>query len=191
MDERTFAIDGWMSNIEIEWLYEKAVELPFGELVVELGSWKGRSTSALYTACKDKNTVIAIDTWLGQNGLRFADHHEVLKGDIFLEFLDNMKAMDFDPKWYNKWENINPISPCYLRMDSKDAFQIFDDESITFFFDDGDHAIVGETMDNFLPKLKSGGIYCGHDWYYHKIQEDVTSRGHSPQVIDNIWWFIK
>ena len=49
-----------MTEAELQWLTERAAE---ASSVVEIGSWKGRSTAALLSGCK--GTVTAVDHFLG------------------------------------------------------------------------------------------------------------------------------
>ena len=48
-------IDGWMSLLELLFLYERAKEM---DTIVELGSYKGRSTYALCSGCNGIVTTI-------------------------------------------------------------------------------------------------------------------------------------
>jgi hypothetical protein len=59
------AIDGWMSEREVAWLAHMAAQ---HHRIVELGSWKGRSTRAL--GDNTPGTVWAVDTWAGSPTLR-------------------------------------------------------------------------------------------------------------------------
>jgi hypothetical protein len=50
-------------------------------------------------------------------------------------------------------------------MSSFEAHKLFKDNSIDFLFIDGDHLYNGfySDLENFWPKIKIGGIICGHD----------------------------
>lgn len=54
-----------------------------------------------------------------------------------------------------------------LRMDSAEAAGQFADKSLDFVYIDGDHSVQGCTRDilAWAPKVKSGGILAGHDYY--------------------------
>ena len=58
-----------------------------------------------------------------------------------------------------------------LKMFSDDAASLIEDESLDFIFIDGLHTYDQLTKDcnNFYSKVKSGGIFSGHD--YHVIAE--------------------
>ena len=79
----TNEIDGWMSPAELNWLHETAKEMGS---VVEVGSWKGRSTAALLGGCPGK--VIAVDTFKGTKG--DAGHEEADVVDIHAVFMANV-----------------------------------------------------------------------------------------------------
>lgn len=58
-------IEGWMTDEELEWLRETAQGM---KRVVEIGSWKGRSTQALLAA--EPQQVVAVDYWPGYRGVK-------------------------------------------------------------------------------------------------------------------------
>jgi predicted O-methyltransferase YrrM len=59
----TSEIDGWLSDSEGELLYKLAKNVPRGQAIVELGSWKGKSTVWLAkgTEAGQGNKVYSID----------------------------------------------------------------------------------------------------------------------------------
>jgi hypothetical protein len=139
----TIEIDGWMMLDELHHLYNWASNC---DSVVEIGSWKGRSTHALCSACK--GTVYAVDHFLGSEDLRDNVHAEAKRNDISEIFRNNMK--DFN--------NLEVI-----KMSSEDAASLFPNKSIDMVFIDGCHTYdaVKNDVSNWLPKCKK--IICGHD----------------------------
>jgi len=81
-------IEGWMFDYELEWLYQRAKEM---RSIVELGSWKGRSTHALLSGCP--GPVYAVDMWQGS-----ASEKHLLDmaqaEDVFATFTRNMRGFD-------------------------------------------------------------------------------------------------
>ena len=67
MRQLTSEIDGWLSDSEGELLYRLAKEVPSGQAIVELGSWKGKSTVWLAkgTEAGQRNKVYSIDSHSG------------------------------------------------------------------------------------------------------------------------------
>jgi len=60
-------IDGWLSDSEGELLYKLAKSVPSGQAIVEIGSWKGKSTVWLAKGAEagQKNKVHSIDPHSG------------------------------------------------------------------------------------------------------------------------------
>jgi predicted O-methyltransferase YrrM len=73
MDAVASPIQGWMELDELEWLQATASQM---NTVVEIGSFKGRSTIALLNGCK--GIVFSIDPWDGGD-------------DVYAEYIYNTK----------------------------------------------------------------------------------------------------
>ena len=136
--------------------------------IVEVGSWKGMTTSVLAKTVKDYNgSVYAIDHWKGQ---QFAPHHirQTEKVDVLTVFRDNMQILGLD--------NVYPfVSP------SLKAVDLFKDDSLDMIFIDADHIyeFVKKDIQLWYPKVKKGGILCGHD-----CELKYTDAGSYISVID-------
>jgi hypothetical protein len=142
-------IEGWMSPTELQWLYERAKEM---QNVVEVGSWKGRSTHALLSGCK--GTVHAVDHFKGSLTERQTTHLEALVENVYTQFLANV----------GHFKNLKVIAE-----DSAIAASQFADRSVDMVFLDGDHSRSGCLADikAWLPKTRL--LLCGHD----RTQEGV------------------
>jgi predicted O-methyltransferase YrrM len=137
-------------------------------VVGEIGSWKGMSTSVLAKAVKNwKGKVYAIDHWKGSENV--PEHKQASINDMFSLFRNNMKTLGV----------MDIIHP--LVMDSVEASDIFKDNSLDLLFIDADHRYfyVKRDIEIWLPKVKSGGIICGHD-----CEEKYTKFGEFKNEID-------
>jgi len=124
-----------------------------GSLVIEVGSWKGHSSWVLGRLAKERNgKVICVDHWKGSLTVQ---HHidEVEKYDILSIFRNNMRLMGFSDYVYT------------MAMDSMTAASILSDSIADMIFIDADHrySSVYQDITAWYPKLKTGGIFSGHD----------------------------
>jgi hypothetical protein len=85
-----------------------------------------------------------------------------------------------------------------LKMDSVEAAQYVEDDSLDFCFIDGDHSYVGTKRDikAWLPKVKVGGWICGHDYDNQNTLGDVKGAvdeifGNDIILSHNTTWFHK
>ena len=60
-------VDGWMSPDQAERLYRAALSTRPGDQIVEIGSFRGRSTIVLASAANAEATVVAIDPHAGND----------------------------------------------------------------------------------------------------------------------------
>lgn len=120
--------------------------------IVEIGCWTGLSTLLLANAVdKFNGKVTAIDWFQGSENtnLDFAGKYFNIKA-IFNE---NIKQFPFGKR----------IS--VIDAKSEDACKSFADESLDVVFLDADHRYIHikKDIEIWLPKLKKGGLLCGHD----------------------------
>ena len=156
MDHFYKNIQGWF---DYEELYTKIInDLLNNTHIVEIGAWKGSSTAYLAVEIINSGKSIkldVIDTWKGSGDEPgHMTDPDIIKynGDIFPLFMDNI---------YSVKHIINPIQSF-----SSDACKNYTDKSLDFIFLDASHSYesVKEDINNWLPKVKNGGVFAGHDW---------------------------
>jgi len=136
--------------ITLEILAERVTEK--NTIFVEIGSWKGHSASIIGRVARNMGGhLYCVDHWNGCEGT--SSFHISHEQDIYSIFEHNMKVLHL-------WDCIIP-----LRMESLKAYKQFDDNSIDFLFIDADHRYTPFLSDlkAWYPKVKDGGIICGHD----------------------------
>lgn len=177
--ERASKIDGWMSEEELLWLATQAADK---RDILEIGSWRGRSTRAL---CDNTiGSVTVIDTFLG--AANTAEINVIKEsGDfdlIYNEFKENMKD-----KISGKNANCS-----ILRMLSENGMALLYKHQAKFdmIFIDGDHSFKAVKHDVLmgLLLLKQGGLLCGHDWPFVKGgAEDALKKYNIESPVGSIW----
>jgi len=150
--ERIFMIQTHMTVEERMELLNKALGLPQGFTVCEIGSYLGASTYVLgAAACINKGRIFAIDTW--DNEAMGAE----AKVDTFSEFLNNI---------YEFRDVIQPI-----RGWSRDVADRIPD-GLDMVFIDGDHSYEAVLSDLllYIPKLRRGGLIVMHDYTFDSVK---------------------
>ena len=132
-------------------LYSWAVEsFPSGSHFLEIGSWKGRSASYMGVALHNSGKDIkfdCVDTWDDISPM-----HNITGEELLRQFTENTAPVK---------HRINPV-----RAYSVDAASYYADNSIDFLFLDADHRYdkVIREMQAWIPKVKKGGVFAGHDY---------------------------
>lgn len=143
-------VEGWITDKEGELLYHLAKNCKGNGKIVEIGSWKGKSSILLAHGSKSGNNVsiYAIDPHTG------SPEHKETHGEVwtFEEFKKNIKNAKVE-------DIINPIVKT-----SEEAAKNFN-EPIEFIFIDGNHDYeqVKSDFKLWFPKVIDGGIIAFHD----------------------------
>lgn len=164
--------DGWMTQMELAFL-KKAAES--SENVVEVGSWKGRSTKALLEGCK--GTVTAVDHFQGSDDYRDSTLSIARAEPIYDIFMKNV----------GRYPNL-----VTLKMGSDEAAEQIPEQSVDMVFIDSDHRYeqVKAEIDRWLPKVRPGGILCGHDYAdgWPGVRRAVEESFGIAHVVETIWF---
>ncbi len=148
-------IHGWF---DYEVFYKYLAELlPDGARFVEVGCWLGRSIAAMHEFSEKagkKFEIHVVDKFIGDLNSPSEVYAAILKahnGNVEEHFRGNMKALGLEP-------NI-------IAADSATAAGAFTDGSVDCAFIDADHSAeaVAKDIAAWLPKIKPGGVLCGHD----------------------------
>src|SRR3954468_5781695 len=87
-------IDGWFSEDEGRW-YARFARALKGGTFVEVGSWKGRSTSFIGRICNANHTrLVCVDHWGGSRDVLASRYEAALEvEDVQQTFRDNMRGL--------------------------------------------------------------------------------------------------
>lgn len=150
--------DGFMSFQELEWLGTRASE---SQVVIEVGSWHGRSSRAIADNLPEGAKLYCVDHWDGSAVERDTNHASARlnEGDhAFMEFCDNMA------------DHIEDGTVIPIRMSSKNAAAWFTKHNIKadFLFIDAGHMYedVKEDLNLWHPLVVENGIISGHDYWH-------------------------
>jgi predicted O-methyltransferase YrrM len=138
-------IGGFLMQEEAQWLFNAASGVPDGSNLVEIGSYKGRSTCSLALACRGSNRrVFAIDPFDGGPDLP--------KADSLPEFEQNVKRCGVSGQ-------VKPIVGVSVEV-AKSW-----NKPIQLLFVDGSHKYEDVLADfaGFFPHVVPGGIVAFHD----------------------------
>ena len=162
-------------------VYKRIIEsAPKGGHIVEVGAWKGASTSYLAVEAQHKKLRIdVVDTWSGSQ--EHKDMSDIRENSLFGTFIDNLRPV------------INLINP--IRTDSVSASKMYADESLDAVFIDADHRYQSVKADilAWMPKVKKGGILAGHDYalVHNGVIRAVDELVEAPEIIRDCWLKVK
>ncbi len=146
-------IDGFFSEEEGRW-YARFARALQGGIFVEVGSWKGRSTSFIGPICNaNKTRLVCVDHFRGSHDMLASRYHAALAvEDIEQTFRANMRALAIEVE--------------LLAEPSAVAARRFLGGSVDRVFLDGGHDSASVTEDLALwgERVQSAGIIAGHDY---------------------------
>lgn len=164
-------IEGWLSKEEARLLFETAKRIPDNGVIVEIGSWKGKSTIFLATGSRTSGRakIYAIDPHRGDYTNRSVKSKLVSSLGDFKNNINNAQVDDL----------IVPVA-----KKSEDAAKGWN-KKINLLFIDGLHDYESVKKDYLLwsKYLVPGGrimfhdAYCGHEGVARLVQECVVQNG--------------
>jgi len=180
-------VDGWFNFRD---LYDNVIrEARPGDVMVEIGSWYGRSAAYLAVEIANSGKQIdfyCVDTWTGSVDLPWMATHLATRGNsAFPFFRENMERGGV-------WNLVKTI-----KQPSAEAAKSFDDESVDFVMVDGSHdyTSVRDDVRAWLSKLKPNGLMAGDDAAWPGVLIGVHESIPSSEINitnngDN-WWYRK
>lgn len=144
------------------------------KVVIEVGSWLGKSTRHIAGLLPKNGKVYAVDHWQGsfehQPG---HDEHGKNLSQIYDQFLSNVIHAKLTDK-------IIPI-----RMPSLVAEKHLSDVTPDLIYIDASHEYesVYQDLCAWYPHVKGHGILCGDDWAYSEVQKAVEKFAEENHLI--------
>lgn len=164
------SIRGWMSPSELLWLAQQATS---HNLIVEFGSFCGRSTRALADNCKGR--VWAVDPWAGFYPNEAGRQMDGVNTYVYPEFCRNLA------------DHIKSGRVVPYRGFSQ-SFRL--PYQVDMVFIDGDHRYetVLKDIDKAFELVRPGGIIAGHDYYWDGVRQAVSEKVGKVDTEETIWY---
>lgn len=184
-------IEGWFDFMEI---YDKAVtRAQDGAVFVEIGSWMGKSACYLAELIRKSGKKISftcVDIW-DDNWTDAAFWAQICKAREAGKTLMQMFRDNLDR--YGVGEYVKSI-----KSDSSEGAKFFEDGTVDMVFIDASHEYeyVKRDLEAWWPKVKPGGIFAGHDFFYapgvrQAVEEFFRSKGREFRTINQSWYVEK
>jgi len=177
-------IDGWFSEDEGRW-YARFARALVGGVFVEVGSWKGRSTSFIGRICNGNGTrLVCVDHFSGSRDTLAPRYEAALAvEDVESIFRTNMRTLGITVEVV--------VAPSVVAADR------FAAGSVDRVFLDASHdgASVAEDLEAWSERLRPGGVLAGHDYSFKHpelcaaVDAFASARGLAVQRGPrDIWW---
>lgn len=171
-------VPGWFNCPE---LYSDMVNTATdGAVFVEIGCWKGKSSSYMAEKIQlsgKKITFNCVDTWKGTT----TESHHQKDPDVV-----NDRLMEVFHS------NMSPFAGLYraIRTTSLEAAEMFANNSLDFVYIDASHEYqdVKNDITAWLPKVKSGGTIAGDDYNSHNVKRAVNELLSNVKELNRFTW---
>ncbi len=175
--KNALATEGWMKPAELKWLAKQASKM---HSIVEVGSWMGRSTTAMADNMEGSGKIIAVDTWRG------SEEHESYLADKTPDHVYEIFCKNLKPHI-----DSGRVSP--LRLPSVEAARKLQAEGnggfdMVFIDAAHDYESVKADIQAWKALVKPRGLLCGHDWGHPPIVLAVRELLGSPPSSSTIWY---
>jgi predicted O-methyltransferase YrrM len=182
----------------------------------EQGQWDSKKWISAPGLCdlvthlfQQQETIVGLEIgvasgWTMNHFLQNLSNLQLTGIDPYVGYMDgNIKIAQemLDAQYLAAQDNISDFAPRgkILRGYSQDFVNSFEDKSLDYIFIDGDHSYEGALRDCelFFPKIKSNGIFAGHDWSFDGVRKAINEfkdKNGSPNiriVKEDVWYWIK
>lgn len=172
MPKSALAIEGFTKESELEFLAAVAATMAAGVVVVEVGSWKGRSTVAIAAGLAGIPGVqlVTVDTFMG----------------------DPVWGEQPDPSTVRQEFDENTSYIPFLKVIQAPSVQAaaqLPDGSVEWVFIDAlhDYRSVRTDIAAWAPKVRTGGLISGHDYGRAGVTDAVESVFRDVQISGSVW----
>jgi predicted O-methyltransferase YrrM len=157
-------VPGWLGDGDVNVLYRLARTVPPGGTIVEIGSMHGKSACSIASVATDA-LIYCFDFWPG---------NDIIASDEIIR----LNTIERFTEYTSRYPNIIPNKV------SSNLDYGWDKPQIDMFFIDAAHTnpTDWESIEYWLPHIKSGGVICGHDYY--TVERSGTC--HYPDIIENV-----
>ena len=183
-------------------IFEKLINQLKPRIIIEVGSWKGRTATHMASLLKKQNrdaAIICVDTWLG--GI---EHFTNLKNhkawginkykkhgypNLYYQFLSNVMRTGMQD-YIVPLPTTSNIGAQWLKLNKVKADLIFIDAS-------HEEEDVYQDLSNYWDLLKDGGVIFGDDWHSQwygvicAVNRFAKDKNLSPRLKKDIWLFQK
>jgi GR25 family glycosyltransferase involved in LPS biosynthesis len=176
-------IEGWFDSPQANIYAEMVRTAKAGSHFVEIGAWKGKSTSFMAVEIINSGKQIkfdVVDTFKG------SDEHKnlpcIVNGTLYQEYLSNIEPVK---------DYVNTVVG-----DSSKIAELYANDSLDFVFIDGDHSYEGVRRDilSWFTKVKPGGFICGNDIFqknFDGISQAVSEFFDNVGIYQHNWIYKK
>lgn len=165
MLELARAVEGWMSDDELAWLFGRAARVPPGGRWVEVGVWKGRSAVAVACGLPPGCRLALADHFRGSPSELATGHKQAAEPGlpVFREFAATLAGIV---------SRRPDLAVEVYVADSAVAAAGLGPASCDAVFIDGDHeaAAVARDLEAWARCLVPGGLLAGHDYNYPGVR---------------------
>jgi Methyltransferase domain len=190
---------------ELRVLRQLCAAVPMGGHVVEVGSHIGGCTMVMAEAADPSVTIHAMEhRWKleladkKQNMFVIWEHERVFRATFDLDAHWHTGNLAYATQLLAPWPNVRLI-PAEVPYDCQDWQQPID-----LMFEDSTHKNpqLRDTLDFFLPFVRSGGVIAGHDYHnpaYPDVKTETARLAHKlgAKLVTasdkrcGVWWLIK
>lgn len=167
-------------------LLDKIKQLGDNIVGCEVGVWKAENLCQILESCSNISKMYAIDQYKPyQDWCGYIDESWI--NGIKQKAQENLKSIEQSTK------------VLFLELSSVDAVENISDGGLDFIFIDGDHSYekAYEDFCNYYPKVKSGGLFSGHDYSLDGVnkalRQFLSENGYefdSLNLVTNDSWYL-